>query len=301
MSPTLPADGPIEFRHVDVFTDHPFSGNGLIVMFCQTLSYSAGQLRTVTEEMRQFETIFVAATDQPHTVEARIFTAEEELPFAGHPVVGAAAAVHERLGAADSRVDWQFAIGDRVVPVVTRRDAEYFTATMDQGPASFPSSTAEESRKELAVALNLTLADLRPLPLQVVSTGLPYLIVPVTTDGLRRAKVAVANLGSRLTAIGAKFVYVLDTEKREGRTWDNAGTVEDIATGSAAGPAAAYLHAHGLAGHADPVQIAQGQFVGRPSTITVARDADGHLWVGGPVRPVATGRLTAMPSVAAER
>ena len=105
----------------------------------------------------------------------------------------------------------------------------YSTATMDQGPALFPSSTAEESRKELAVALNLTLADLRPLPLQVVSTGLPYLIVPVTTDGLQRAKVAVATLGVRLTAIGAKFVYVLDTEEREGRTWDNAGTLEDIA------------------------------------------------------------------------
>ena len=48
MSPTPPADEPIEFHHVDVFTDHPFSGNGLIVMFCQTLSYSAGRLRTVT-------------------------------------------------------------------------------------------------------------------------------------------------------------------------------------------------------------------------------------------------------------
>ena len=151
----------------------------------------------------------------------------------------------------------------------------------------------------MAAALNLTAADLRPLPLQVVSTGLPYLIIPVTGAGLSRARIVTDNLDARLAEVGARFVYVLDTDAREGRMWNNAGAVEDIATGSAAGPAAAYLHRHKIAGSNERVNLTQGGFVGRPSSITVARTTDGHLWVGGPVRPVASGRLDTLPSVQA--
>jgi trans-2,3-dihydro-3-hydroxyanthranilate isomerase len=289
------AGQPIAFRHVDVFADRPYRGNGLVVMFCTTLDYTAEQLRTVTEEMRQFETIFVIAASASRTVTARIFTVEEELPFAGHPVIGAAAALHERFVPDTTTVDWHFAIHDRSVPVVSHRDADYFTATMDQGPPAYPATTVDPRRGGFAAALNLTAADLRPLPLQVISTGLPYLIVPVTRDGLARARIVVDDFEARLAAVGAKFVYVLDTDEREGRTWDNAGAVEDVATGSAAGPVAAYLNAHALAEPGMPVHLRQGRFVGRPSTITVTRDPDGHQWVGGPVRPVASGSLAAMP------
>ncbi len=107
--------------------------------------------------------------------------------------------------------------------------------------------------------------------MQVVSTGLPYLIVPVA-QGLDRARIAVTDFGERLASVGAKFVYVFDLDKREGRSWNNTGAVEDVATGSAAGPAA----------------ICQGRFVGRPSVIAVTPDGRGDLWVGGPVAPVAT-------------
>ena len=234
--------------------------------------------------MRQFETIFVAATDQPHTVKARIFTAEEEPPFAGHPVVGAAATLHERLKAADSRVDWQFVIHDRVVPAATRRDAEDFTATMDQGPASFPSSTADDSRTGAGCPAQPRLGQ----PAATAPPGgfdgpaAPY---PDRGHHRRSSTGKGRSCGPREPPHRHRREVCLRPghRPREGPTWDNAGTVEDVATGSAAGPAAAYLHAHALAGHADPVQIAEGQFVGRPSTITVARDVDGHLWVGGPV------------------
>ena len=98
--------------------------------------------------------------------------------------------------------------------------------------------------------------------------------------------------------MGAKFVYVFDPGKREGRSWDNAGAAEDVATGSAAedvatgsaaGPAAAFLAAHGLAAPGETIVINQGRFLGRPRQIAVTPDDRGDLWVGGPVTPVARG------------
>lgn len=289
-------DGPIPLRHVDVFADRSYRGNGLIVLFCSTLDYPAAQLRAVAEEMRQFETIFVRADSDSRTVAARIFTVEEELPFAGHPVIGAATALHERLAGDSDTVEWSFVIGGRSVPVVSRRDPEYFAAAMDQGRPMII-ATVDHLREQFAGALNLASEHLAPLPMQVISTGLPYLIVPATAAGLSRARIVAATFEQQLGEVGAKFVYVLDTEGREGRTWDNAGAVEDIATGSAAGPAAAYLYAHALLARDEPLRLQQGRFVGRPSTITVTHDSDGHLWVGGPVRPVATGQLDTLPAL----
>lgn len=106
------------------------------------------------------------------------------------------------------------------------------------------SPLADRDATRFAGALGLGGDDLHGLPMQVVSTGLPYLIVPVST-GLDRARIVAGDFEERLASVGAKFVF--DPEQREGRTWDNAGAIEDVATGSAAGPAAAFLVAHGLA------------------------------------------------------
>ena len=130
--------------------------------------------------------------------------------------------------------------------------------------------------------------------MQVVSTGLPYLMVPVRPAGLSAARIGGPDFEALLAESGAKFVYVLDPAAPEGRTWDNAGRVEDVATGSAAGPAAAYLIHHGVHPGDSTLKIAQGRFTGRPSIIEVVRRADdGHYWVGGSVAAVATGRFRA--------
>src|SRR3954453_296753 len=138
MSAPPPSDpgSEVGYRHVDVFADAPYHGNGLVVVFCATLDVAAERLRLVAQEMRQFETIFLGpvAVDRA-TVESRIFTVEEELPFAGHPVVGAAAALHERQAPEALRAEWRFVIDDRPVRVISVRDNDYFTATMDQGRA----------------------------------------------------------------------------------------------------------------------------------------------------------------------
>ena len=78
----------------------------------------------------------------------------------------------------------------------------------------------------------------------------------------------------QLARFGAKFVYVFDVNRREGRTWDNDGRVEDIATGSAAGPAGAYLVAHGLVSSGQTIVISQCSFVGRPSLLFVVAQKD---------------------------
>ena len=280
----------LDFRHVDVFTDVPCAGNGLIVVFGGTSGVRTEALISLTVELRQFELIAVDLQREAGRVLARIFTAQEELPFAGHPVIGAAAALHERCAVNDTSRSWVFVIAGREIAARSRRTERYYEADMNQGSPILGSPLADQDAIGFATALGLAGADLHSLPLQVVSTGLPYLIVPVSR-GLERARIVVDDLEERLASVGAKFVYVFDPDQREGRTWDNAGGVEDVATGSAAGPAAAYLAAHGLAAEGELIVINQGRFLGRPSRIAVAPDGRGELWVGGRVAPIARGVL----------
>ena len=105
----------LDFRHVDVFTDVPFGGNGLIVVFGETSGVRTEALLSLTVEMRQFELIAVDLQPQAGRVLARIFTAQEELPFAGHPVIGAAAALHERYTVNENSRSWVFVIGGREI------------------------------------------------------------------------------------------------------------------------------------------------------------------------------------------
>jgi len=284
----------LEFRQVDVFTDVPFTGNGLIVLFGSTAEVGARALISLTAEMRQFELIVADYQPEVGRVSARIFTAEEELPFAGHPVIGAAAALHERFTAGEPARSWVFVIAGREITVRSRRTAVYYEAEMDQGSPTLDPPLGQQDAAWFARALGLSEGDLHRLPMQVASTGLPYLIVPVT-HGLDRAQIAVRDFEERLASVGAKFVYLFEPDKREGRSWDNTGAVEDVATGSAAGPAAAFLAAHGLAAQDETILINQGRLLGRPSVIAVTPDRLGHLWVGGPVAPVARGVLDRLP------
>jgi PhzF family phenazine biosynthesis protein len=281
------------YRHVDVFSRRALKGNGLAVVL-DAENLSAAVMQELTREVRQFETAFLAGVDLPgRSARLRIFTEDEELDFAGHPVLGAAAVLHTLLPAPDPEESWALAVAQRKVEVRTRGADRWVDATMDQGVAQLGPPIAGELAQAYRDALNLAHAQLHPaLPMQVVSTGLPYLIVPVQ-DGLEHARISHPRFEELLAASGANFVYVLDPDRPEGRTWDNSGRVEDVATGSAAGPAAGYLMHHGVRPPGEPLLIHQGRFTGRPSTIEVRPDPDGRLWVGGPVAPVASGRFRA--------
>jgi trans-2,3-dihydro-3-hydroxyanthranilate isomerase len=281
------------FWHVDVFSRRALQGNGLVVVG-EADGLSTAVMQEVTREVRQFETVFLAGLDLPgRSARLRIFTAEEELDFAGHPVLGAAAVLHTLVPGPEAEQRWALAVARRGVEVRTRGAARWVDATMDQGVPHLGPVVTDELAEAYRDALSLARGQLHPaLPMQVVSTGLPYLIVPVQ-GGLERARIGHPDFEGLLAASGAKFVYVLDPDRPEGRTWDNAGRVEDVATGSAAGPAAGYLLHHGVRPPGEPLLVHQGQFTGRPSTIEVRPGADGRLWVGGPVAPVAAGRFRA--------
>ncbi|MGD8351014.1 MAG: PhzF family phenazine biosynthesis protein [Gammaproteobacteria bacterium] len=282
----------LPFSLVDVFAREPLSGNGLSIFLLHE-ELPGRAMQDITREVRQFETIFLRRIEQTSKFEARIFTMEEELPFAGHPVIGAAAWLHRELYSREDTAEFEFVMQERNVNAVSRRQGGSYFAEMDQGMATCePPIPASESPSFLK-ALNLSQKDLAAgLPMQVVSTGLPYLIVPVDSN-LEHARIVVRDFESMLAAVGAKFVYVFHVDRLEGRTWDNDGRVEDIATGSAAGPAAAYLVMHERASPGESLVLTQGRFLDRPSELyaSVHGESESRVTIKGQVCFVGNGEL----------
>lgn len=276
--------------HVDVFAQGLLSGNGLSV-FLHTDQWPAQSMQELTREMKQFESIFlseICATG----ARARIFTVEEELPFAGHPVLGAAVVLHRTQSPQAPEATWSMQLPSGTVPVLTRRLGLHYLAEMNQGVPLFVNTPAQAELLPILKCLGLQEGDMSEgLAAQVISTGLPYLILPVQAEALARTAINGTDLETMLAALGAKFVLVVDVAARELRTWDNLGRVEDVATGSAAGPVAAYLWQAGVADPEQSITIAQGRFAGRPSKLQVRRDGADRLHVSGEVWPVAEGML----------
>lgn len=289
-----PAMSAANYFHVDVFATGPLTGNGLAV-FVDAGTWSAASMQRVAQEMRQFESIFLSEVS-PTGAAARVFTVEEELPFAGHPLLGAAAVLHRIQAPEEAACRWTVRVPHGPVVVKTRQHDGHYLCEMNQGRPLLGPSLAISQLQPVLERLGLSETDLvSGIQAQVISTGLPYLIVPVTAKALSRARIRGNDFEALLGATGAKFVLVLDTLAREARTWDNLGQVEDVATGSAAGPAAAYLLQHHLADARLPIEISQGRFAGRPSKLIVTQDEEGNLWVRGEVWPVAHGALDFEP------
>src|SRR5215470_10516157 len=135
----------MEFQHVDVFAETPFTGNSLTV-FLADGTVTTGQMLSITREFRHFESIFLWPTADDRRWRARVFDLADELDFAGHPVLGAAAALHDRAGG-DLTRQWTIELPAKTVTVQTTRDdatrdRTVFRATLDQGsPVYGPSVT----------------------------------------------------------------------------------------------------------------------------------------------------------------
>ena len=280
----------VAFRHVDVFSASPLGGNGLCVVLPDR-PLDAPLMLAITQELRQFETIFLDHVGDDGA-DAHVFTPDGPLDFAGHPVLGAGAVLHWERRPSSTEATWEVRLSGRPLTVRTIRAADAVHSEMNQGVAYFGRVLSSAESVDLARSFGLALAHIRDdLPTRVVSTGLPYLILPVTVDGLAAARVRDSLLPARLADYGARFAYVLDPDRPEGRSWDDAGAVEDVATGSAAGPVAAYLIEHGQREPDENVAVHQGRFVQRPSVMHTRRDSDGSIWVGGPVALFSTGML----------
>lgn len=285
----------LEFIHVDVFASGPYSGNPLPV-FLVGQNLSPGQMLAITREFRQFESVFIERTDDASTVRARVFDLIEELPFAGHPLLGAAAVLHHEMKQLSQR-EWNLVVGTRRVAIRTVRTDSGYEALMDQGRPEFGMMVADRNR--VAQAFSLAASDLVPhLPVQVVSTGLAYLVIPVRAEALTRAHI-ITDISSMLADFGAQFAVLLDEDNVEVRHWNNDGLLEDVATGSAAGTIGAYRFKHGLVGAAQEFTVQQGRFAGRPSRLRVVAHGSTEsietVSVGGSIVVLGRGRLERLP------
>lgn len=276
---------------MDVFSSTPLKGNGLTVVFPEK-PITKGKLLKISQEFKQFETIFIFPKEED-CYPVRIFTVEEELDFAGHPILGAAAALHLLNKPNMESCKIALRTGERIVELSSEKRGGYYVASMNQGCASFIKTIFPDNIISILQALGLTENDVhKEFPIESVSTGLPYLLLPVKDlKTLENAKINSNNFEELLKREGAKFLYIFNPETMECRSWDNFGAVEDIATGSAAGPLCAYLVKNGYKCKGEEIIINQGRFVGRSSVITgIVADND-NVIIRGDVSLFAKGEI----------
>jgi trans-2,3-dihydro-3-hydroxyanthranilate isomerase len=289
----------MRYRHVDVFSPQPYGGNSLTV-FPDARGLDGAQMSLITKEMRHFESIFLERGEGKRDFSARVFDLFEELDFAGHPVIGAACTLHELHGSGAVET-WAIHLKARTVTVETSRTGEgHYEAVLDQGAAQFIAAPEPAVHEEIASWFSLTSEDLDPsFPMEVVSTGLRYLVLPVRTAALARARIVRNDLETELERLGAQFAHLVDAQQMECRHWNNDGLTEDVATGSGAGCAAAYLRRHGRIGDGTAEILHQGRFVGRPSEILIRAHGTGkkvhRVEVGGAVSMIGEGELNVLP------
>lgn len=141
------------YWQLDVFAERPLTGNGLAV-FDDASALDDAAMQAWTRELRQFESIFLLPGDDPRAFRARIFTLEEELPFAGHPLLGAAALLHHLRGG-DNEQHWTLHLASKSVALRSVRAGRGFYAEMDQGHAEFG---ATPDRRDLPLVRRSLLA-----------------------------------------------------------------------------------------------------------------------------------------------
>lgn len=257
---------------LDVFADCPLRGNQLAVVHDADGLDDAVML-AFARETRLSETTFVQRATEPGAdYRNRIFDPRGELSFAGHPSLGTAVAVAHARGERRASYVQQTLAG--LQPVDVTLDGDRAQASMLQEPPAFG---PELDAADILARAGLTAQDADPaLPVQVVSTGAPQVLAPVRPEALARARPDYDAIEALLDRFDALVLYlaVCDPAARTARARAFAHTVamgEDPATGSAAGPLMAYLHARTGIGR---LEIDQGVEMGRPSRLSCAYEDD---------------------------
>jgi trans-2,3-dihydro-3-hydroxyanthranilate isomerase len=284
---------------LDVFTDRALTGNALAVCL-DGRGLSTEQMQALARETNLSETTFIlpgeAAAEKERGVRVRIFTVQEELPFAGHPTLGTAFVLHKQTGASEVRLE----LNVGTVPVrFEKTDGQPIFGEMTQKDPEFG---ATHSVDAVAPFTNLSAADFDDsVPIQTVSTGLPYTITAVRSlEKLRGLRVDLNRATEYLARSGGKFFYFVSREAVDPKARLHARMLfyngEDPATGSAAGCCASWMVAHGVAANEERVLIEQGLEMHRPSRIFVrAAKKDNqviNVRVGGNCVEVLRGEIT---------
>jgi trans-2,3-dihydro-3-hydroxyanthranilate isomerase len=283
---------------LDVFTERPLAGNGLAVVD-DADAIADETMVAVARELRLAETTFIQSPEADGAdYRNRIFTVQQEIPFAGHPSLGTAVAVARWRGVDSASFVQETGAG--LQPIEVSSAGDRWRAEMVQNEAEFGTTLDPEAAMH-AVGLNFAEAhqDLSP---QVVSTGLPTAVVPVSdADSLTRAAPDFESIDALLSdaepSAGETPTFYLvwvdeQAESARARMFSRAVLGgEDPATGSAAGPLGAYLSAQ--AGR-ERVVISQGEEMGRPSVLEVEM-VEGRPRVGGGVISIIDGEIS-LPS-----
>jgi trans-2,3-dihydro-3-hydroxyanthranilate isomerase len=257
---------------VDVFTDRAFTGNSLAV-FLDGRGLSTEQMQALACEMNLSETTFIlpgdAAAEKTRGVRVRIFTVQEELPFAGHPTLGTAFVLRGQPGASEIRLD----LNVGTVPVrFTQEPSQPAFGEMTQKDPEFGTIHDVEDVAGLA---GLSAADFDDsAPIQTVSTGVPFTIAALRSlKTLQTLRLDLNRSAEYLARSGGKFFYFVCRETVDPKARLHARMIfyngDDPATGSAAGCCSAWMVAHGVAASDEQVLIEQGLEVHRPSSIFV--------------------------------
>jgi trans-2,3-dihydro-3-hydroxyanthranilate isomerase len=273
----------------DVFSSKALEGNSLAV-FSDGRGLSDAEMQSIAKEMNLSETTFIlprnSEIERERGVRVRIFTVQEELPFAGHPTLGTAFALrgepsrrfplltkHARNGVLNEPTEIVLDLNVGKVPVrFEAHPGEPAFAEMTQVDPVFG---IQHEREAVARATGLRVEDLDSLlPIETVSTGLPYTVTPLKSLAvIQKLRLDLSRTGEYLAKTGGKFFYFVTRETVDPAARLHARMLfyngEDPATGSAAGCTAAWMAAHGVAASEERVLIEQGIEMQRPSRIFV--------------------------------
>jgi trans-2,3-dihydro-3-hydroxyanthranilate isomerase len=288
----------LDYFVVDVFTSEALKGNPLAVVM-NTVGLTQEQMQTIAIEFNLSETTFVERrpieVERVEGVRVRIFTTEEELPFAGHPTLGTASVL--KLSAPETVNGDTVTLALKVGAVPVCFSGEELFGEMTQRDPQFG---AELDPGEVGRLTGLALEDLDAgMPPQVVSTGTAFAIVALrTSDALARVQVKQQEATEWLRERGARWFYVLGPTGGETPGWRarmqfNGG--EDPATGSAAGCAISHLVKRGAVASGERIHLRQGVEMGRPSDLYLSARVESarvtDVRVAGSTVLVAKGQL----------
>ncbi len=291
----------ITFSIVDVFAETKYAGTQLAVFRGPV---PEALMQPLAQEMHYSETTFITSeTPRDGGYDVRIFTPGAELPFAGHPTLGTAHVLRTTVavGASTGGAPDHVALNLKVGQIPVRYDATSDTYWMRQNPPGFGQ---ELSHPALAAVLGLPLADLDPrFPVQIVSTGLPFNIVPLRSlAALQKARINRDRYFDLIADLPAKGILVFCPAARSPENQlsvrvfvDDYGVPEDPATGSGNGCLAGYLVQHRYWGDTTiEARVEQGYDMGRPSLLHLKAAPEGdviRVAVGGRAITIATGEL----------
>lgn len=290
----------LTFYLVDVFAEEKYAGNQLSVIR-NASALSSDQMQRIANEMHFSETTFILSDkEQNGGYDVRIFTPAREMPFAGHPTLGTAYVIRQNIVEGTiNKVVLNLKVGQ--IPVTFEKDREgQEILWMKQIPPIFGKIFDAEQVSEV-LGLDVNEID-RKFPIQEVSTGLPFVIVPLKTlDAVKRVRIDKDKHSQLTKETQAEIlVFCPETYNKENNLnvrvfVDLFGISEDPATGSANGCLAGYLSRYRYFGDCVVnARVEQGYEIGRPSLLHLrAENREGviHVFVGGKVIMVARGEL----------